>query len=172
MSYKGLPAQLKAALAARDQYRCRWCGATNRGTDAHHIEYRRGYAYDVLENLVSLCRLHHDFVHGAPLGNGDRIVKAVAQAVLLHLVDHPGVTGASYWRRLKRQWVLEGKCERHGVKADECQDCRWQAVAACVECGNDDPAEGYDLCTDCLEATEGASTPSRVAKVGPCGSPA
>lgn len=22
---------------------------------------------------------------------------------------------------------------------------------ACVECGNDDPCEGYDLCSECLE---------------------
>lgn len=22
---------------------------------------------------------------------------------------------------------------------------------ACVECGNDDPCEGYDMCSDCLE---------------------
>jgi hypothetical protein len=25
--------------------------------------------------------------------------------------------------------------------------------AACTECGNDDPTEGYDLCSDCLEAS-------------------
>lgn len=26
------------------------------------------------------------------------------------------------------------------------------AQGACVECGNDDPAEGQRVCTDCLEA--------------------
>jgi len=26
------------------------------------------------------------------------------------------------------------------------------SYAACVECGNDDPCEGFDVCSDCLEA--------------------
>lgn len=151
--YTGLPEELHVALRERDNHRCRWCGATNRGTDAHHIEYRRKFSYDRLENLVSLCRLHHGFVHGTPLANGDRITKKVAQNVLAWLVDHPGTTGSGRWRSLKRQWVLEGRCEKHGEKKNECQDCRWELrhFSACVECGNDDPTEGYDMCSDCLE---------------------
>lgn len=27
-------------------------------------------------------------------------------------------------------------------------------TAACVECGNDDPCEGYTLCSDCLEGAD------------------
>lgn len=29
--------------------------------------------------------------------------------------------------------------------------CLAQPVGACVECGNDDPCEGFELCSDCLE---------------------
>lgn len=121
--YTGIPDALRAEVYARDAHRCRWCGATNRGGDLHHIEYRRGYSYDVLVNLITLCRLHHGFVHGTPAKNGERVTKAVAQLVLKKLVDTPGLTGASYHRRLKRQWTLEGKCERHGADRDTCLDC-------------------------------------------------
>lgn len=24
-------------------------------------------------------------------------------------------------------------------------------MRACIECGNDDPCEGYEVCSDCLE---------------------
>lgn len=123
MAYEGLPEALRVEVLARDNHRCRWCGATNRGGDLHHIEYRRGYSYDRADNLITLCRLHHGFVHGTPLGNGDRITKKVAQLVLFWLVDHPGTTGASRWRSLKRQWVLEGRCLEHAEKKNECLYC-------------------------------------------------
>lgn len=103
MSYDGLPAALRRAVIERDGGRCRWCGATNRGADLHHIEYRRGVAYDVLENLVSLCRSCHSFVHGNPRASGARIDKATAQDVLFWVIDHPGTVGTSRWARLKRE---------------------------------------------------------------------
>lgn len=34
--------------------------------------------------------------------------------------------------------------------------------SACVECGNDEPTEGHDLCMDCLEATDGGPHGARV----------
>lgn len=33
---------------------------------------------------------------------------------------------------------------------------------ACVECGNDDPCEGYDLCSDCLEMCSCGAKPVRM----------
>ena len=149
--YEGLDERLKLAVYKRDGHRCRWCGTTNRRVDVHHIRYRRGYADDVIENLISLCRSHHEFVHGSPNGAGQTIVKSVAQEVLYWLTDHPGTTGSSRWRSLKRQWVLEGRCEKHGTEKDICLDCRRANAAACVECGDDDPADGFEHCTDCLE---------------------
>lgn len=121
--YTGLDPALKARVFERDNRRCRWCGVTNRGLDAHHIEYRRGSSYDVIDNLISLCRLHHDFVHGTPNKQGEIIPKQIAQRVLRELVAHPGTTGSSVWRRLKRQWVLEGRC-RHDEEKGLCLDCR------------------------------------------------
>lgn len=124
MAYDGIPDALRKEVLARDANRCRWCGATNRGRDLHHIEYRRGYSYDRLDNLITLCRQHHGFVHGTPApGNKATIVKSVAQLVLTHLVEHPGTTGLSVWRSLKRRWILEGKCVEHGQEKDTCLDC-------------------------------------------------
>lgn len=123
---KGAVDQLSDALRTevheRDGRRCRWCGATNRGVDLHHIEYRRGSAYDVLENLVSLCRACHSFVHGNPRAGGARITKHVAQEVLFWVIAHPGTTGSSVWRRKKREWSLSGRCE-HGETREACRWC-------------------------------------------------
>lgn len=152
-NYTGLPEELRVQVLERDAYRCRWCGATNRGADLHHVEYRRGYSYDRADNLITLCRLHHGFVHGTPLKNGDRITKRVAQLVLFWLIDHPGTTGSSRWRSLKRQWTLEGRCLEHGEKKDACLWCGTFS-GICTNCGNDDAAEGYIYCTDCLEELE------------------
>lgn len=99
--YTGLPPQLKKAVFERDQYRCRWCGSTNRyGYDVHHIQYRRGYTYDVLNNLVTLDRLCHGFVHDSYL-----IPKTEAQEVLTFLIsdEGQGTTGLAYWRALRKE---------------------------------------------------------------------
>lgn len=110
---------LRKAVHDRDGGRCRWCGATNRGVDLHHIEYRKGISYDVLENLVSLCRACHSFVHGNPRPSGARIVKPVAQEILFWVISHPGTTGTARWRQRKRQSLLAGLCE-HFQEVDGC----------------------------------------------------
>lgn len=125
MAYDGLPDAVRRAVDERDGgtsptgVRCRWCGATNQGRDVHHIEYRRGPAYDTVGNLVSLCRLHHGFVHGTPLPSGQRIVKAIAQLVLLEVIESASLTGAAVWRQMKRRWEQQGLCE-HGEMPDQC----------------------------------------------------
>jgi hypothetical protein len=124
MAYTGIPEVLRQEVLTRDNHRCRWCGATNQGKDLHHVEYRRGYSYDRLDNLITLCRLHHGFVHGTPAANGATITKAVAQQVLTYLVEHPGTTGMSVWRSMKRRWALDGCCEKHGEKKDTCLYCQ------------------------------------------------
>jgi hypothetical protein len=122
MAYTGLPDDVRAAVDARDHHRCRWCGATNRGRDVHHIEYRRGSSYDVPENLVSLDRSCHGFVHGTPRPSGLRIVKPVAQRVLREVIATPGTTGSALWRQLKHRFALEGLCE-HGEMSGLCPWC-------------------------------------------------
>lgn len=88
--------------------------------DLHHINYRRGFSDDTESNLISLCRMHHDFVHGAPSATRERIHKEVAQTVLRELIATPGVTGMAHWRQLKAAWALSGLCE-HGN--DQCYHC-------------------------------------------------
>lgn len=107
MAYTGLPPKLKQEVFARDGWRCRWCGTTNRGPfDAHHIEYRRGYSYDRLDNLITLCRTHHDLVH-----DSFQIPKTTAQKVLAYLIAPVGLslTGIAVLRRMQR---AEGQNER------------------------------------------------------------
>lgn len=98
MTYHGLPGKLREAVFDRDQRRCRWCGQQRSwlGFDAHHIEYRRGSSYDRIENLITLCRTCHDFVH-----DSYRISKATAQEVLGDLVAIPASTGLAILRRIK-----------------------------------------------------------------------
>lgn len=100
--YTGLPQELRSRVLERDGRRCRWCGATNRGVDLHHIRYRRGRADDTEDNLISLCREHHRFVHGERSPAGWTIDKTTAQQILYELVATPGVTGMALWRRQQR----------------------------------------------------------------------
>lgn len=97
--YEGLDPKLRKLVLDRDGWRCRWCGATNQGGDLHHIRYRRGAVDDVAENLITLCRSCHGFVHGATKRNGRSVTKEVAQEILFHLVSHPAVTGSSLLRK-------------------------------------------------------------------------
>jgi hypothetical protein len=122
VKYDGLPADVRREVNERDGGRCRWCGRTDRGVDLHHIRYRKGVADDVPENLVSLCRACHGFVHGTPRTTGVRISKGVAQIVLNWLVEHPGSAGTSRWRQVKHGFALVGLCE-HGEKPEDCFLC-------------------------------------------------
>jgi len=57
-----IPTLLRRALRLRDRG-CRFPGCTNRVVDGHHVvPWARGGA-TALENLCSLCRRHHTFVH-------------------------------------------------------------------------------------------------------------
>jgi len=89
---------LKRAIFERDKWRCRWCGRTNAmAYDAHHIVYRRSPKDDVMGNLITLCREHHDFVHSG------KISKQEAQEILFELIETPGVTGLALLRRRARK---------------------------------------------------------------------
>lgn len=122
-TYEGLDRRLKAAVFERDGHRCRWCGSTNSGGDAHHIRYRRGAVDDVDWNLITLCRRDHNFIHGSPNGAGDSIQKRVAQQLLWDVIDLPGQTASALWRQRKGLWVKQGRCIQHGEPLDECPDC-------------------------------------------------
>ena len=53
---------LRRKLKERDST-CRFPGCTNTFTDGHHVEHWSRGGATTLENLVSLCRRHHRFVH-------------------------------------------------------------------------------------------------------------
>ncbi|MCC6810419.1 MAG: DUF222 domain-containing protein [Deltaproteobacteria bacterium] len=53
---------LRRKLKERDGT-CRFPGCTNTFTDGHHVEHWSQGGATTLENLVSLCRRHHRFVH-------------------------------------------------------------------------------------------------------------
>jgi hypothetical protein len=100
---------LKRAVFERDRWRCRWCGRTNAWAyDCHHIRYRRSSEDDVMENLITLCRDHHNFVH-----DSSKIPKQEAQEILFELIERPGVTGIAL-RRVREARIQR---EREGKEA-------------------------------------------------------
>ena len=59
-----LPAAVSTAVFERDGWQCAFPGCSMRKTlDAHHIVFRSRGGSDELDNLVSLCRIHHDLIH-------------------------------------------------------------------------------------------------------------
>jgi hypothetical protein len=74
------------------------------GYDAHHIEYRRGYSYDRLDNLITLCRGCHSFVH-----DSYQIPKQTAQLILFGLIadEGAGATGMAAWRQKRKETEQE-----------------------------------------------------------------
>jgi hypothetical protein len=120
--YTGLSVGLSTLVRDRDRHRCRWCGRTDQRTDLHHIRYRRGAVDDVADNLVLLCRDHHDFVHGRANARGQTITKEIAQLVLRAVIARPGLTGMACWRQLKRAWASDDRCE-HGTELNSCYRC-------------------------------------------------
>lgn len=53
---------LRAAALARDHGRCRKCGTRFR-LEVHHIIYRFPWTATVLEDLMTVCELHHRKIH-------------------------------------------------------------------------------------------------------------
>ena len=60
---RAISTPLRRALRARDGTRCAFPGCQCRGRDAHHVQSWAEGGPTVLQNLLSLCRLHHTFVH-------------------------------------------------------------------------------------------------------------
>ncbi len=54
---------LRRAARERDNCRCRFPGCESRRVDLHHIQYWSNGGRTKLDNLISLCRHHHQAVH-------------------------------------------------------------------------------------------------------------
>lgn len=102
-----LPDALRRSVIERDRRRCRWCGQHGEkvGIDVHHIRYRRGDVDDRPDNLISLCRPCHEFVHGR---HEKSPPKAVCQLVLWKALDEPGRTGRQILRRERARGTFKG----------------------------------------------------------------
>jgi 5-methylcytosine-specific restriction endonuclease McrA len=62
-STKKIGRNLRADVLERDGYQCALCGDT-RTFQLHHGAPRRGDAWDVEENLITLCPACHRVAHG------------------------------------------------------------------------------------------------------------
>jgi len=102
-----IPDGLRREVIERDRRRCRWCGQPGEkvGIDVHHIRYRRGDIDDRLDNLISLCRSCHGFVHGLSKKSPP---KQVCQLVMWKALEEPGRTGSQILRRERRRGTFKG----------------------------------------------------------------
>jgi hypothetical protein len=57
-----IPAAMRRALVLRD-HGCRFPGCTNQHVDGHHLDHWLHGGDTKLSNLLSLCRVHHRYVH-------------------------------------------------------------------------------------------------------------
>ncbi len=65
----------RKVVKARDKGRCRVTGCKDASTEMHHIVYRSHGGKHISSNCVSLCTLHHKFVHAGLLtitGDADK----------------------------------------------------------------------------------------------------
>ena len=72
------PEGRKEATHARDHYRCRFCGRRSNHLVVHHIIYRSqpGCTHE-MDNLISLCELHHLEIH-----SNKNLYQPIAQQII------------------------------------------------------------------------------------------
>jgi hypothetical protein len=141
-----IPTLLRRALRLRDRG-CRFPGCTNRLVDGHHVvPWARGGA-TALENLCSLCRRHHTYVHE----HGHRLERDGAGGFRLFRKDGHEVTAAGAVPMLLTEPV-EALCAQHradGIAIDALTSFpRW-----------DGQAPDYDQAVFCLVGQEDRSSP-------------
>lgn len=68
-------------IRGRDHNRCKLCG-TSAWTEVHHIVYRSQGGGEEPDNLITLCKLHHDAAHAGKIGR--RYLQSFARYGRLH----------------------------------------------------------------------------------------
>ena len=58
-----IPAALKERVFTRDEWTCRWCDQAGGALDAHHVVRRSQGGKDEYDNLVSVHRVCHRYIH-------------------------------------------------------------------------------------------------------------
>ena len=110
---RAIPPSMRRALAARDEG-CRFPGCTNkRFVDAHHIQHWINGGETNMDNLVTLCRRHHRFVHeyGFQVERaGDELRFTRPDGKLI-----PNVPSSERIEARKGEQALKGAHERQGI---------------------------------------------------------
>ena len=77
---------LRHQVFERDSYTCVLCSRP--ATDIHHLVSRAHGGLNAPTNLVSLCRIHHDLVHGRQWIGVELAVDDAIQAVTEYVHDY------------------------------------------------------------------------------------
>lgn len=73
---RSIPDEIRVEVLQRDRFACRKCGWTQRDASSadprkylelHHIEHHKRGGPNTVENLITLCNVHHDAVHAGRL---------------------------------------------------------------------------------------------------------
>lgn len=59
-----MPEGRRDEILALDRYKCRFCGKVKPHLYVHHINYKSKTVDHSKANLVTLCEIHHRYVHG------------------------------------------------------------------------------------------------------------
>lgn len=86
-----IPASTRQSLRERCQSRCEFDGQGADHWDAHHRKQRSLGGTDTLDNLVALCRQHHDEVHTANDYTGGWLVHSWSEPVEVPITMWDGV---------------------------------------------------------------------------------
>lgn len=77
---------LRHAIFERDSHTCVLCNAAP--TDVHHVTPRSQGGRDHEHNLVSLCRMHHDLLHGQRWIGCELDKKEAEQTIAEYIFDY------------------------------------------------------------------------------------
>lgn len=83
------------AAIARDNHSCVYCGNTT--IEVHHIVFRSHGGMNIRQNLVCLCKAHHDMVHSdEPKWRDDLLDKMRAHYGMMEMDD---LKSKNKWQR-------------------------------------------------------------------------
>jgi len=77
---------LRDLVFERDSYTCVVCDRA--ASDLHHFLARSRGGRDTPPNLASLCRQHHDAIHGIPWAGEEWTAAEIKQAITEYLFDY------------------------------------------------------------------------------------
>ncbi len=116
-----IPTAIRRAMAVRDRG-CRFPGCSHVIVDGHHVEHWCDGGATKLENLVSLCRSHHRFLHeggGSVETTAGRFIFRDSRGVVL---EHAPAASASVMPNREDAWTAVAKDELRPLDWDSISD--------------------------------------------------